>query len=251
MWGRENATVAGSTTDSSMHTTTLLAAAGTGHQVPFPPSPRRAGDAIPGQHLLAELLREPGPLTQSQDDTAASSHILQQPPLLQADVSLRKSWQAGHAVHAGRAAPRHRQAPAHTVACVPHQLRLIYKLNFTLARSRIRHRCWRSRPPPLRICLPARPTPLLRAGIMAGALEELLGKAPTGTGDIGSRRSCHARGNIRAKGWGPGTRATPVCCWHGTASKTAHLQPNEIKAHPRVIGFPRNSGNAQIWYVLQ
>lgn len=62
----------------------------------------------------------------------------------------------------------------------------------------------------------------------------------------------------RGEPWAPGARATHVCCWHDTASKTAHLQLNEIKAHPRVtgfprnpIGFPRNSGNAQIWYVLQ
>lgn len=43
-------------------------------------------------------------------------------------------------------------------------------------------------------------------------MEELLGKAPTGTGGIGSRRSCRARGDIRARGaLGP---------WH--------------KGHPRV-----------------
>lgn len=103
--------------DSSIHTTTLQAAGGRGHQVPSPPictallAPAGQGDTIPGQHLLAGLLREPGPHTRSQHDTASSSHILQQPPLLRGDVSLRKSWQAGHAVHAGRAAPRHRLAP--------------------------------------------------------------------------------------------------------------------------------------------
>lgn len=51
----------------------------------------------------------------------------------------------------------------------------------------------------------------------------------------------------------PDTRATPECCWHDTASKTAHLHLNERKAHPRVTGlprnptgFPRNSGNADL-----
>lgn len=116
---------------------------------------RGGGDPPRGSTSRQGSCRQPGLHTQSQHDTASSSHVLQQPLLLRGDVSLCKSWQAGHAVHAGRAAPRHRLAPADAVACVPHQLRLIYKLNFTLARSRIRHRCWRSHPPPPHLSSPS------------------------------------------------------------------------------------------------
>lgn len=158
MWRWENAIAAGSTMDSFVHDTCLSSqlAGGREHQVPLTrPSPLQGrGNQPRGSTSQRGSCQQLGLHTQSQHDTASSSHVLQQPQLLQGDVSLRKSWQAGHAVHAGHAAPRHRLAPADTVACVPHQLRLIYKLNFTLARSRIRHRCWRSHPPPPHLSSP-------------------------------------------------------------------------------------------------
>lgn len=151
MWRWENAITAGSTTDSFVHDTCLSSqlAGGREHQVPLAlPSPLQGrGEQPQGSTSRQGSCQQLGLHTQSQHDTASSSHVLQQPQLLRGDVSLRKSWQAGHAVHAGHAAPRHCLAPADTVACVPHQLWLIYKLNFTLACSRIRHRCWRSHPP--------------------------------------------------------------------------------------------------------
>lgn len=95
-------------------------------------------------------------------------------------------------------------------------------------------------PSPLHICPAARPTPLLSA---AGAPERLLGRAQA------------AAPAHRGQPWHKGH---PRVLLAHAASKPAHLQLNERKAHPGVIGFPRNptgfprnSGNAQIWYVLQ
>lgn len=166
-------------------------------------------------------------------------------------------------MHAGRATPRHRLAPADAVVCVPHQLRLIYKLNFTLAHSRTRHRCWRSHPPP-------RPTPLPSAGMEGNGWRlwrSSWAKPQTPHSQHGLTAEllwcwwcppCSGQHQGEGTSRAPGTTATHTCCWHGTASKNACLQLNKVKAHHRVTGFPRkpkgfprNSGNTQICYMLQ